>query len=72
MNYLIKAKWEGMYFSEELKQLEGYGYSIRVKYAYVFERSETLFKEYVEKYFEKKSNSTGVFKQLYKLLLNSL
>lgn len=47
-------------------------YDIEFIDGYKFRSSKTLFREYVEKYFNLKETSTGAKKQLYKIFLNSL
>lgn len=66
------GKWKGWYFTEELKQAIEYGYKIKVLQGYIFERDNTIFKEYVELCYNQRIKSKGALKTIYKLLLNSL
>lgn len=49
------GKWEGTYFSEELKAAIKYGYKIHVKKAYLFSRAK-IFNSYIEHFYDKKKN----------------
>ena len=44
-----KGKWEGWYFSEELKFAEKNGYNIKVIKGYIFNRDKNTFKSYINK-----------------------
>jgi hypothetical protein len=60
-----------MIFSEEIKEARKYGYSIKIIYAYQFERGKNVFKE--EKHYAIKKNANNlVERQIAKLRLNSL
>lgn len=63
--------FSGTYFSEELKIAASKGYLIDPIIGYKFSK-KNLFKEYVEHFYEKKANSTGSSRFLYKLFLNSI
>nr|QWO71388.1 DNA polymerase [Termitomyces sp. T70a] len=67
------GKWKGVYFSEELKNSQNFGYKFKVLRGYTFER-KNVFKEYVEFFYKLKSNTskTDPLYTISKLLLNSL
>lgn len=65
--------WTAWFFSEELKDaVYNPGYTAVIHESYLFERSNDLFKDYVEKIGFIKQNSSGARKLIHKLLLNSL
>lgn len=67
------GKWRGWYFSEELKYAKSNGYKIKVIKGYEFNREKDVFKSYVEKLHELKSNADNRGdRHIFKLLLNSL
>jgi len=68
------GKWTGVYESRELLNALKYGYKIKVKSGYVFEKYQIIFKEYVESLFcIKKNNKKGTpLFIISKLLLNTL
>lgn len=66
------GKWRGMYFIEELRSAMKAGYKVKIIYAYNFEKGYDIFKEYIDYNYAMKSSTSGVLKQMYKLLLNSL
>lgn len=67
-----KGTWIGWYFSEELKNGEKFGYKITVLYALEF-KSQYIFSEYVDYFYEMKKNATdNTERVIAKLLLNSL
>ena len=67
------GKWEGWYFSEELKFVKEYGYNISVIKGYTFSRSTNVFKSYVDSIYNHKVNAqNSTEKTLAKSLLNNL
>lgn len=71
------GNWEGMYFSEELKEsVYKYNYNIEILYGYKFERSKVPFKEFIIKYYNLRNaaKSEGLNSKALtcKLLMNSL
>lgn len=67
------AKWEGWYFSEELKFAEQNGYKIEVIKGYSFSRSKDVFKDFVKDVYSIKTNSKdNTQKQTVKSILNNL
>ena len=67
------GQWSGLYFSEELKYAESLGYIIKPIYGYVYHRDNTLFKDFVSHFYNKKVNTkSNSLRFLYKLILNSL
>src|SRR5690349_21299235 len=65
--------WHGWYFTEELRDArDNYGYNVEILKGYTFEKSTNLFQKYVEYFYEIKANSTGVQREIAKLMLNSL
>ncbi|MGO1421719.1 MAG: DNA polymerase [Staphylococcus equorum] len=65
------GKFSGTYFSEELKLARSKGYEFTLKRGYEFSKKE-LFKDYVNHFYDKKINSNGGERFLYKLMLNSI
>nr|YP_010759082.1 hypothetical protein QEO35_mgp37 [Hericium alpestre]WEX31996.1 hypothetical protein [Hericium alpestre] len=75
--YYPIGKWTGMYFSEELKNaVNNYNYKVKILYGYKFEKSNNLFTEMINKYFELKKyailNNLPAKAAVSKLLMNSL
>ncbi len=67
------GKWDGWYFSEELKFAKQNGYKIKVLKGYSFNREANVFKNYVDKVYKIKSNPTNdTQKAVAKSLLNNL
>lgn len=68
------GSWEGVFFSEELYNAEKYGYKYQVLNGFIFKESDNIFKEYVDKIYEWKSQSSkdSADYEISKLLLNSL
>ena len=67
------GKWEGWYFSEELKFAKENGYKIKVLKGYNFNRQADVFKDYISKVYEIKSNPINQSqKAMAKSLLNNL
>lgn len=64
--------FNGTFFSEELKYAAQLGYKITLLKAYSFQRDKNLFKDYVDLFYNKKSNGKGAVKATAKLFLNSL
>ena len=67
------GKWEGWYFSEQLKFASENGYLIRVIKGYSFNRSKDVFKEFVSDVCKiKTSPKDNTQKQMAKSILNNL
>jgi hypothetical protein len=70
------GEWEGWYFSEELKYCKKHGYEFEIIEGYKFEKSKTLFKEYIDIFYKMKLDATldgnNVKKQFAKDMLNWL
>nr|YP_007475385.1 DNA polymerase [Microbotryum lychnidis-dioicae]AGE14599.1 DNA polymerase [Microbotryum lychnidis-dioicae] len=66
-----KGEWIGLYFSEELKEVVKYGYTVLPIKGYEFEKIMP-FNNYVDYFYELKNTSTGFERTLNKLLLNTL
>lgn len=70
-----RGTFEGMYFSEELKDVIKYGYRVEIISSIVFQRGEGLFKDFIEELFkckaEAKMAGDSVHELIYKLLQNS-
>jgi hypothetical protein len=64
--------FKSIFFSEELKYAVKLGYRVKLIKAISFNKSDNLFSEYVNFFYNKKSSSTGASKSLAKLFLNSL
>lgn len=68
-----RGRWEGLYFSEEIKDAISRGYTVRCLYGYKFERGKDVFKSYVEHMFKLKYEAEDpVQRKISKLLLNYL
>lgn len=67
------GEWEGLYFSEEIKNAIKYGYKFEVINGYIFER-KNIFKDYVDYLYKIKSdsNKNSPMYIIAKLLLNGL
>lgn len=64
--------WTGTYFSEELKAVSKYGYTVKLISGYPFSQIK-LFKDYVEYFFEIKQNSINEAERfIAKMHLNQL
>lgn len=66
------GKFQGVWFSEELKFAKKNGYNIKVIEGYNFNKIESPFKKYILDLFKLKSNNKGGGKFIYKSLLNNL
>nr|YP_004376378.1 hyp16 [Moniliophthora roreri]ADO51599.1 hyp16 [Moniliophthora roreri] len=67
-----KGKWIGVYFSEELKVVQNYGYKISLIKGYEFSKID-LFKEYVLHFYDKKKYANSPAEKLIaKMHLNQL
>jgi hypothetical protein len=67
------GNWTGWYFTEEIKMaVNEYGYTAKVLQGYRFERSNKVFKDYINHFYSIKNSSTGIERQIAKLFLNSL
>ena len=65
------GRWEGTYFSEELKVVLTLGYKFKFIKAYEFSKID-LFSGYVYKFYEQKKNSIGPERFIAKMHLNQL
>jgi DNA polymerase type B, organellar and viral len=65
------GQFKGVYFSEELKNAEKYGYKINLLSGYECSKTD-LFNSYVDHFYKIKSTSTGPLKFISKLHLNTL
>nr|YP_010044372.1 DNA polymerase [Trametes versicolor]QPF23613.1 DNA polymerase [Trametes versicolor] len=61
----------GVWSSEELKFAKSKGYEITVFKGYQFNKVNNIFDDYVNDLFDKKKNSTGFLRLIYKSLLNN-
>lgn len=67
------GKWEGWYFSEELKFSIQHGYKITILKGYDFSRNKNVFNSYIHDMYTHKSNATNSTKKsTAKSLLNNL
>ena len=67
------GKWEGWYFSEELKFAKNNDYKITVLKGYEFNKETNVFKDYINKIYSIKSNPiNNTQKSMAKSLLNNL
>ena len=66
-----KGKWNGVYFSEEIKECMKYGYKFKVLKAIQFSR-EKIFNDYINYWYNIKCNSKGAQRFIAKLHLNTL
>lgn len=70
--YYPKDKVNGLYFSEEIKNYIKLGYYVNVTSGYEFSVINNLFNNYVNHFYNLKSNANKEEKFLYKLMLNGL
>nr|YP_010462023.1 DNA polymerase [Hericium erinaceus]UUF93977.1 DNA polymerase [Hericium erinaceus] len=63
--------WEGVYFSEELKQAMKYGYEFEIIKIHHFTKSQ-IFNKYVNHFYQEKKISTGAERFIAKMHLNQL
>jgi hypothetical protein len=70
-NIFPRGRWEGVYFSEELKLIKSLGYTIKLIRGLEFNKID-LFSEYVNHFYSLKMKSTGSERWISKLLLNCL
>lgn len=66
------GEWIGVYYSEELKNAVKYGYTVELIDGYRMAKSNGVFDEFIDHFYEKKKHATGAYKQLIKLILNAL
>jgi len=68
------GSWEGVYFSEELKNALKYGYKFEVINGFIFTNKDKIFTEYIDQLYAWKtqSNKESPDYIIAKLLLNSL
>ncbi|ORY88692.1 DNA polymerase type B, organellar and viral-domain-containing protein [Lobosporangium transversale] len=66
-----KGKWTAWFFSEELKNAQFYGVKVTVHHSYIFDKSNDLFKDFIEYLYEKKRTSKDSKRAIYKLIMNS-
>jgi DNA polymerase type B, organellar and viral len=71
-NIYPNGNFEGIWSSEELKFAKENGYTIKVIKGYHFNKNYDIFNNYVNDLYNKKLQSTGVNRFLYKSLLNNL
>jgi DNA polymerase type B, organellar and viral len=65
------GSWIGVYFTEELKAVEKYGYKIELIKVYKFSQSN-IFTKYIEYFYNIKKNSKGALRLIAKMHLNQL
>jgi hypothetical protein len=66
------GKWYGWYYSPEIEKAIDLGYDIEVIRGYIFPKTDYIFKDFVEYYYNIKKNSKGAKRFIAKLILNSL
>ncbi len=65
------GEFYGIWSSEELKYARSKGYEITVIKGYQFNKVNNIFDDYIYDLFNKKKNSSGFLKLIYKSLLNN-
>lgn len=71
--YFCLGKGNGYYNSIEIEKAKELGYKIDVDHGYVFSDKDIIFRNFVNKFYEKKKNSTTKYERyLNKFILNSL
>ena len=65
------GEFDGIWSSEELKLAKSKGYEITVIKGYQFNKVNNIFNSYINDLYEKKKNSSGFLKLIYKSLLNN-
>lgn len=68
---LPNGEFEGIWSSEELKYARDQGYKVSIIKGYNFNKIEDTFKDYILDLYNKKKNSEGFLKTIYKSLLNN-
>ena len=66
------GKFSGTFCSPEINLALKNGYDIKVKNGYTFTKTDYIFKDYVDYWYNIKKNSEGSKKAIAKLMLNSL
>lgn len=59
------GKWEGWYFSKELKLAQNYGYKIKIIKGYKFSKQKNVFTKYVEFLYKIKYTTKITYLKLY-------
>jgi hypothetical protein len=69
-----RGTFRGMWFSEELKHAVSVGYKVEVEYAYIFDKTPDVFRQYVEVLYKAKANADNnpSVRITNKFLLNTL
>ncbi len=66
------GKWTAVFYSESLKLAVQIGCKVKTLSGYRFEKGYDVFTDYVDYFYEKKQNTSGANRYIYKLFLNSL
>jgi len=66
------GRWTGWYEFGFIEKAIRYGYEITPKRTYLFEEDAYLFREYVDHFYKLKTETEGAFRNIMKILLNSL
>ena len=69
--YFPTGKWQGIYFSEILKEVMKQGYKVTPINGYPFHKAN-LFKDYIDHFYDIKKNSEGATRIIAKMHLNQL
>lgn len=68
-----EGEWTGWYYSEELKEVKKYGYSIEVIKGYHFEKKKNLFNNFIKVFSDMKQNGEKKWeRKIAKKILNSV
>lgn len=65
------GSWIGVYFTEELKTVEKFGYKVDLIKVYSFSKAD-IFTKYIEYFYNIKKNATGALRLIAKMHLNQL
>jgi len=65
------GSWIGIYFTEELKAVEKYGYKVELIKVYNFSKAD-IFSSYIKYFYEIKKIATGALRLIAKMHLNQL
>jgi DNA polymerase type B, organellar and viral len=65
------GSWIGIYFTEELKAVEKYGYKVELIKVYNFSKAD-VFSNYIKYFYDIKKTATGALRLIAKMHLNQL
>ena len=66
------GRWEGTYTHVELRYAEEKGYEFELLDTLIYTKLFNPFKDYVNYWYEKKSGASGIWREIYKHMMNDL